>query len=98
MQQIIVEQGAGLFPITDDHTGECPLFRPHGSNTHRVIKAGDLIVLEKPVTRLAQLGFAPLLVDLKVKLPLLKRRLAHVYISPFEWYCLGFMNCCSWPA
>src|SRR5690348_4132949 len=34
MQQIVVEQSTGLFPITDDHTGERACFRTHRSNPH----------------------------------------------------------------
>src|SRR5579862_479399 len=66
MQQVVVEQSTGLFPITDNHAGERSRFRTHRSDPHGVLQAGHMIVFEKPVTGLAQLGLASLIVNLKM--------------------------------
>jgi hypothetical protein len=66
VQQTIVEQSTGLLPVIDDHIGERGCFRTHWSNPHSVVKACHMIVLKKPVTRLAQPGLAALIVNLKM--------------------------------
>src|SRR5579864_6612456 len=47
MQQVVVEQSTGLFPITDNHAGERSRFRTHRSDPHGVLQAGHMIVFEK---------------------------------------------------
>src|SRR5581483_10368407 len=77
VEQAVVEQRTCLFPVTDHHTGIGALLRSHRGDALRILDSIYLVVLEKPVTRLAQLGLASLIVNLQVELGLFIRRCAH---------------------
>src|SRR5580704_8018013 len=64
VQQTVVQQGAGLVPVTEHHHREGAVFGSRWPQSHRVIEILDEVVLEKPFARLAEPGFAPQFVDL----------------------------------
>ena len=51
----------------------CARFRSHGSDLHSLLHGVSEKVLEEPLARLTEAGFAALFKNLKVKLSLLER-------------------------
>src|SRR5712692_4485067 len=84
VKQTIVEQCAGLLPITEHHCHEGAPFRAGGRDAHGVIKSAHMVVLEEPVPSLAQTSLATHFIDLQVELSLFVGRCFcrfHCYFS-----------------
>src|SRR6266536_1787633 len=64
MQEAVVEQRAGLFPVPEHHPHKLASFRSGCCDSHRVIETVHLVVFEEPVSGLAQTGFAAHFKDL----------------------------------
>src|SRR5262249_55089623 len=74
VQQAIVDQRTRLFPITNHHSQKSPVLRSGSRATHRLFKRFRVVLLLEPVACLAQPGFAPQIVNLKMQLSLFVRR------------------------
>ena len=73
VEQAIIEQCTGLIPITEHHHGVRTCFRPWCRDLHGVLQTVREVILEKPIARLPQSGFAAHLVDLQMELCLFVR-------------------------
>jgi hypothetical protein len=73
VEQTIIEQGTGLIPIAEHHHGVRACFRSRCRDAHGVVQIVCEVVLEKPITRLPQSGFAAHFVDLQMELCLFMR-------------------------
>src|SRR6266849_3018579 len=67
VQQAVVEQRAGLLPITEHHPGKCAAFRSGCRDSHGVVEGFHEIVFEEPIASLAQPGLAAHIIDLSVE-------------------------------
>src|SRR5205823_14922906 len=85
-EKTVVQQRAGLLPIADNHVEQCAIFCHRRSNLRGFLEVGGKIILEEPITRLSQLGFASQIIDLPLKLGLLMGRF---YIR--IWHCRSLL-------
>src|SRR5262249_35791567 len=84
VEKAVVEQRAGLFPVTDHHSRERAGFGSGRSDAHDIVECAHYVVLEEPVPCLAQPLLASQIIHLQVKLRLFVRRFCfHCCVSPF---------------